>query len=323
MNFPRPLSHKSRLILAPLCAATLVAAAFAFTPTPDLAPASRGNHSFPTVAGASTLPAPKPTSHAASAPADSYEAYIDSADNYSRKERWADAARCYRHALRLNPASPLNSKLFANLGVCHTRLGEYDNALDNFEIALIKEPRSASILTSRAATYILMADDSAALADLNLAIEIDSLSPTPRRMRGQILLMRADYPHAEVDFHTLSDLDPTDPWGPAGMGETALADSRYSEAIQHFTRAIEIADNPDFRISLISAMLDSNRLADAETSIIEALKLYPHTGEFYLLRAMLHKTLHQNSAAEIDCQLARQYGIDPQTIAKYLATPSK
>lgn len=253
----------------------------------------------------------------------SYEALIDSADNYSRLERWNDAARCYRESLRINPASPLNSKLFANLGICLTRLGDYSGAIQAFDIALVKEPESAKILSSRASAHLLAGNDSLALADLDRAIMADSTSASPRRMHGQLMLVAQNVDRAEQDFIVLSKYDPADPWGPAGLGEVYSARDDHQKAIAMFTKAIELEDNADFRISLISSMLACNKLADAEDTIRQSLAIYPRTGEFYLLRALLHKTLHQNHDAEIDKKVAIEYGVDPQTVEKYLPEIAK
>lgn len=247
-----------------------------------------------------------------------YEALLDSADNYIRRERWQDAARCVRHALKLYPASPLNSKLFSNLGVCLTNCGDFSGAFEAFELALVREPDSPETLYSRAIAYMLSDSPDDARRDLQAALAVDSLNQKALRLHGQLSLMAGDTPAASADFQRLKAHFPSDPWGPAGIGECLIDNADNAAAIPFLQQAISLEDNPDFRISLISALMAENKLAEAENTIYESLKLYPREGELYLLRGVLHRTLHQNNDAELDKKIAIEYGVDPQTIEKYL-----
>lgn len=248
----------------------------------------------------------------------SYEALIDSAENLTRSDAWLEAAEIYRKSLRANPGSPLNSKIFANLGLCLTHIGNYTEALEAYDIALIKEPHSASILSGKGATLLIKGDIQASRQILEEALKVDSLYPTALRLHGQIMLMENNHDMAERDFSKLIIADPADPWGPAGVAEIKIAQNLFLDAIPLFDKAIQLQESADFRISLIAAMLKTNRLADAENAIREGLVIYPRQGEFYLLRALLHKTLHQNRDAEIDKKYAIEYGVDPQIIERYL-----
>lgn len=250
--------------------------------------------------------------------AQSYEAYIDSTDNYIKRERWDDAARCIRESLRINPGSPLNSKLFSNLGICLTKTGDLNGALEAFEISLVREPDSPATLSARATTYTLLGNDDAALADLSRSLALDSLQQSALRLHGQLLLVKNRYEEAEQNFKTLLNNFPSDPWGSAGLGECAVNREEYAKAIPLFRDALKLSDSPDFHISLIHALLMDGKLAAAEEAINTALKEYSNVGEIYLLRGILHKKLYQNSDMELDKKLAKEYGVDQQTIDIYL-----
>lgn len=248
----------------------------------------------------------------------SYEAIIDSAENLTGREEWERAEQFYREALRLKPASPLNSKLFANLGICLTYQGNYKGALEYFDIALIKEPDSPSILTSKSSAQMLNGDIDSAESGLAHAIASDSLYPSALRLHGQIMLLKNRLDEAESDFRQLCKADPTDSWGPGGMAEVLMAKNMPKDAIDLYIKALTLLESADFRISLIAAQMRADRYADAENSIREALVVFPEQGEFYLLRSILHKTLHQNRDAEIDKKYAIEHGVDPQMIEKYI-----
>lgn len=253
----------------------------------------------------------------------SYEALIDSAENLTKDNCWDQAASFYRRALKLNPGSPLNSKIFANLGLCLTHAGKTDEALEAYDIALVKEPESPAILTGKSSTLILTGDFIKAEQNLSKALSTDSLFPDALRLHGQLMLMNNDIRQAGIDFERLSRVAPYDSWGPGGMAEVSLAQNDLKEAIHLFNKALQLNDNSDFRISLIACLLRSNLLADAENTIRESITLYPQQGEFYFLRATLNKLLHQNRQAELDKKYAVEYGVDPQIIDKYLPAQLK
>ncbi len=258
-------------------------------------------------------------------PADSvtYEDLIDSAESYANRENWEMAVELYRGALRKNPSSPLNSKIFANLGLCLTELNQLEEALEAYSIALIKEPDSHPILYARARTLARYLDFDGAEADLEKILASDSTDVKALRLHGQLMLIDRNDGKALDDFKRLSMIAPDDAWAYAGQAEALENKGRLEEAIPLYKRAIELSDSPDIRMSLINAMIKATKYYDAENAIREALIIYPTVGEFYLLRGILHKKLHQINDVEIDKKYAIEYGVDPQTVEKYLPKISK
>lgn len=252
-----------------------------------------------------------------------YEALLDSAEVAFNKQDWEKAGNLYREALRQKPASPLNSKIFANLGLCLSGEGKFQDAIEAFNIALIKEPDNARILTRRASAYLMTDKPSDALEDINSALQADSLNSEALRIHGQIMLGSHNLQSAKEDFTRLMKVAPTDPWGPAGLGEIATANADYNQAIDYFKTALKLEENSDFRLSLISSLLATNRLSEAESILRESILLYKNVGEFYILRGKLHKVLHQNREMEADKKSAIEYGIDPQIVEQYLPSFGK
>lgn len=149
-------------------------------------------------------------------------------------------------------------------------------------------------------------------------MELDSLNVNALRLHGQLMLLLNRPSAAETDFRRLMTTEPSDPWGPAGMGEIMTMKECHKEAAELLAKALALEESSDFRISLIGAQLKSNQLSQAESTINESVRLYPTQPEFYLLRAIFHLTMHQNQDAELDKNLAKQYGLEPQLIEKYI-----
>ncbi len=247
-----------------------------------------------------------------------YEAYIDSAENYVKRERYADAARCYRESLRINPGSPLNSKIFANLGVCLTGAGEYTEALEAFDVALVREPESTSILNSRARTWLLMNKPENAMTDLDTSLAIDSLQREPLRMRGQLHMLSHNQAKAATDFKSLALNFPDEAWGYAGQAQCLMAGNNYSDAIPLLEKAIEIDDNPDFITSLATAQIETEHLQEAKETLREAIRRHPREASLYIVRAILHTRLYENEAAALDKKMAIDLGADPTAVEALL-----
>lgn len=240
-----------------------------------------------------------------------YEAYIDSADNYASREHYVEAARCYREALRANPGSPLNSKIFANLGICLTETGQLTEAIDALDVALVREPSSPHILTSRARALLLSDRRQDALTDLDAALAADSLHLPALRLRSQLHMLTADYPKAETDFTTIHTHYPAEDLGAIGLAQCHMMRGDFDAAITLYREAITLADEADTHVALASALLNARRNSEAGEMLREAIRLHPRCGELYLMRGVLHQRMYRTEEAMTDKKTALSLGVDP------------
>lgn len=251
---------------------------------------------------------------ASAAGAQSYTALADSADGYLKRERWADAARTLRQAMRIRPGNPANALLLSNLGVAQTNLGQYDDALQSFEAALALAPRSTAVLSNRARTYMSMRRNADAIADLSQALRIDSTLLWPRRMRGWLRLAETnDVEGALQDFryHTTAAPDSADAF--RGRGIAAYYSCLYAEADSALSRAIELEPSDDEAMLWRAATrIITNQFADAAADLSKAISIAPTNGDLFMLRAYLNRLRYRNTDAESDLKNARSYGANPQ-----------
>lgn len=277
-------------------------------------------------------------------PSERYLQLADSASIFMRNERWGEASRYISDALRLQPANPGNTLLFSNLGVCAHNLGDYDKALQSFDISLIKAPKSPVVLLQRAKTYIALQRPDDAIADLNTAIASDSLNADALRLRSALLLrsciesknIRTHEPcvptelnrtdSAMADFQRLTRISPSDPWPKAGLANTlCIKDPKGNLPTikKLLSEALEGAPDLETRLTAINIYLQTEELSLAEEAIRQSLKEYPREGMLYLQRALLHRQRYQNEEAEIDKKIAVKYGVDSQTIESYFPVSRK
>lgn len=254
-----------------------------------------------------------------------YQAYLQMADSarvYIAQERWGDAARCTRTALRIDPANVGNVMLFSNLGLAAGMEGKIGEAMECFDIALARAPKSIPILTSKAKVLVNASQTEEALETIDTILELDSVAQWPLQTRGLLRMRRHDYKGAYEDFSLLSKTWPRNTWGPAGMAKCMEMQGYVSEAAGYYRDALERCEPDDedrieFQLGLIENLGHGGKTREALEIVKEALADHPNDGRIYLLRGWLKNQLFIYREAEADKKLALAYGVDPQIVERY------
>lgn len=246
-----------------------------------------------------------------------YIALADSADNYIKEERWSDAEKTIRKALRLEPGNFTNSLLLSNLGVVQTQQGLYDDALESFRLGLSIAPKSSVLYNNRARTLLHLNRYDEALSDLNKSLNIDSIQEWPLQMRGFILLNK-NLEAAKNDFITLGNRFPKNSSAMTGLAAVAEKEERFDDALKYYNEALILEENPDIRFSRILLKINIDKYSEASADISEAISRYPDTGEFYLLRGLLKKLNFRYDEANVDKKIALDKGADKQLVEQIL-----
>lgn len=250
--------------------------------------------------------------------AQTYIQYVDSADNYIKRENWREAERMTIAALKAKPANKLNYLLWSNLGDIRTRMEDYDGALQAFEIALASAPKKEMILNNRAYTYLQMGDSDKAYEDINESLKLDSVQEWPLKMRGVLHLGKARYTDSEKDFESLRQHFPANASAYSGLGKIEAIKGNTGSAISLFEKSIELEQDEDTWFYLILVNVEAGNLPKGKEHLLVALKRYPRCGNLYLLRGLIHKKNFENNEADIDRKIALDYGADPHLVEQYL-----
>lgn len=255
--------------------------------------------------------------------AQTYIQLVDSADYHIKRGEWRQAEQATVAALKSMPANKLNSHLWSNLGDIRTRLQDYDGALQAFEIGLAQNPRSTKILCNRAYTLLAMDRRKDALADINAALELDSLLAWPRRMRATMAMADNRIDDAERDFKFLMLHHPDLAAPYAGLGKIAALRGDADRGIEMLRKSIEIEHSEESWFYLVLLNIEQDRLQQASELLAIAMKRYSRSGNMYLLRGVIHKKRFENTLAETDKKNARDYGADPQLIERFFPRTQK
>lgn len=254
-----------------------------------------------------------------------YKKYLQMADSarvHIAEERWGDAARCTREALRIDPANVGNVMLFSNLGLAAGMEGKIGEAMQSFDIALSRAPKNLAILTSKAKVLVHASDTEGALQTLDEILREDSVAEWPLQTRGLLRMRGHDFKGAYSDFSLLAKSWPRNTWGPAGMAKCMELQGYPSEAAGYYRDAISRAgeEDPDlveFQLGLIENLGHTGKTEEGLEITKEALKMRPNDGRLYLLRGWLKRQLLIYREAEADKKLAIAYGVDPQTVERF------
>lgn len=247
----------------------------------------------------------------------SYLERADSADRYIKMERWDDAERNLKDALRLEPANPGNALLLSNLGYVQTMLGKTDDALLSYDVSLSIAPRSAVVLSNRALTYIFSGKKDKAMADLNASLAIDSTRAMPLRWRGMLRLEEGDFEGARHDFNMLLRTDNKSADAYDGLTQCAIHDANFDRALEFASKALQIEPTAERYFTKASIEIDTSRLPEATETLRAAIKEFDRNPELYLLRAKLHELNYRREDCELDKKTALELGLDPQLLLQY------
>ncbi len=138
---------------------------------------------------------------------------------------------------------PEHAGLLGARGALNLELKRYSAALSDLEAAVQHAPGNPAALTNRAQAYRQFERVDEALADLDRAIAIDPDFVPARFNRGAILFTRGEYPRALADFDHCIAVEPhaAAPYFNRAVARDAMGD--VERAIPDLERFLQITEN--------------------------------------------------------------------------------
>lgn len=115
-------------------------------------------------------------------------------NSYGKWETMVEA--CSRVIAR----DPRAAWAFSNRSLAHERLGNFDKALADGNMAVALSPRMSDAYSNRASILVALKDYDRALLDIKKALELDSINTAALVNRGYIHEQRGDRDQAIVDY---------------------------------------------------------------------------------------------------------------------------
>jgi tetratricopeptide (TPR) repeat protein/V8-like Glu-specific endopeptidase len=186
--------------------------------------------------------------------------------------------------------------------------------------------------TARGQAYDTLGQYPQAIADFDLALTLDPKHVLTYLARGQTKNHAGKYPEAIADFELALKLDPQNQIVASAKssvyvssGQSKYNSGKYEAAITDFTLALKLeSENITNRNSFLPAYIFRglssyrlNRYADGISDLTKAISIEPKNILLYTVRANIYTDWGKSDLALTDLDRAIQ--IDPQSIAAYTA----
>ena len=132
-------------------------------------------------------------------------ALIGRGDAYTAKGNYDQAIADYNRAIMLDPK---HAPAYKSLGYAYYAKRDYDRAIADYNRAIMLDPKDASAYEGRAGVYYANGNNDQAIADYNQAITLFPRYVGAYFERGGAYGAKKDYAHAIADYTQTIRLDP-------------------------------------------------------------------------------------------------------------------
>jgi tetratricopeptide (TPR) repeat protein len=234
-----------------------------------------------------------------------------------RVHLWKDPVRLWESASLAEPQSSIPHVALGNLKLSQ---GEYDLALQSFDLALARSPRSASIQQNIAEVYARRGDYQRAAAEAGKAINLDPTHFPSYITAGIAFMMRNQPRDAFLMFNEALRLRPTDPTALYNMGALFYDQQRYVQAAQLLKQSLNA--RPHDADTLFRLGMSSYRAGDvngAVEALSDCLEEAPGRLDARINLAGILVTLHREEEARQSLEVALQAEPENEEAMKTMA----
>lgn len=239
-----------------------------------------------------------------------YLSIVDSAQYYIDNKRWDKAEKHLLDAIKLRPADSGNVMLWSNLGVVRTHIGDYPGAIEAYDAALARAPRSVVLLSNKGSALISAGQYEQAKEILSEAIGIDSLLKRPRLFRAMLEMRDNNTEKAEEDYRFIIQNDSICDQAYAGLSQCKLQEGNLTEAEILIDRALQISEQEEYYCLATLIKSEMEKLSEARQTVMEGIRKYPDSGNLYLHLSYINRLSHLNNEAESAYKTAVRLGFD-------------
>jgi predicted CXXCH cytochrome family protein len=199
--------------------------------------------------------------------------YLELGDAYCNISQYQKAVEPYQQAIARRPGSALLLRRLAN---ALKGSGQPQQALDALVRATQSEPSNAEAWYDLGLLQSDAGRKPEAIASLRRATELDPEFADAHNSLGAVLAEAGQFDQAEAAFRAALRIQPTLGVANANLANVLASKNALAEAAWHYERSSgKAADQFNYGVTLVRM----NRLADAETHIMAALKDDPNLPE--------------------------------------------
>jgi len=192
----------------------------------------------------------------------------------------------YKEVFRLDPTDTESALWLARL---YRLRKEYDKAEEVLRSLLKTDPDNEAVVEEL--TQVLLDEDKSAEA-VSVLEETTSRTSSPALLDllGDAYTQTHELAKAEAAYRKAADLDPSDSGHLRGLGQTLLAEEKYSDALTVYQKLSDLMpDDADVYLRLGQIYRELNKLDLAEQSLLKARQYEPGSPEVMYNEAMLYE----------------------------------
>lgn len=242
--------------------------------------------------------------------AQSYNEIVEQAMGCVKKDSLVQAEQLFRKALKLEPNNARNALLFSNLGTVQKRLGETDEAIESYTLALNIIPYSTAMLLNRAALYLEKDLLQKAYLDYCNVIDLVPKNQEARLFRAYIYMQRREYKEARVDYNVVLEQDVKNKTARIGLAMLDEKEGRFQSAMDAMNRLV--SDYPqDISVWKMRANMEweHGQLDAALYDLDEVLKLDARDAASYVMKGDIYLEQKKKSDAREAYEKAITFGV--------------
>jgi SpoVK/Ycf46/Vps4 family AAA+-type ATPase len=177
-------------------------------------------------------------------------------------------------------SNPTDAKTYYQLGNEYYEKGDYDKAIENYNMAILLNPVFSEAYFNRALSYYQLKNFDKSISDYTKSMELDPQNPIIYNNRGDAFYRKQDFQSAIKDYDKAISLNPNYLKAYYNRGLSYASIEEYEKAVEDFSKVLKL--KPDFAEAYHLRGLAyeyAGSLSNAVSDYTKALELNPELTE--------------------------------------------
>jgi len=176
--------------------------------------------------------------------------------------------------------NPTDAKTYYQMGNDYYEKGDYDKAIENYNMAILLNPVFSEAYFNRALSYYQLKNFDKSIADYTKSMELDPQNPIIFNNRGDAFYRKQDFQSAVKDYDKAISLNPNYLKAFYNRGLSYASIEEYEKAVEDFTKVIKLKEDFAEAYHLRGLAYEyAGNMANAITDYTKALELNPELSE--------------------------------------------
>ncbi|MBN1170390.1 AAA family ATPase [Candidatus Micrarchaeota archaeon] len=140
--------------------------------------------------------------------------------------------------------NPTDAKTYYQMGNDYYEKGDYDRAIENYNMAILLNPVFSEAYFNRALSYYQLKNFDKSIADYTKSMELDPQNPIIYNNRGDAFYRKQDFQSAVKDYDKAITLNPNYLKAFYNRGLSYASMEEYEKAVEDFSKVVKL--KPDF-----------------------------------------------------------------------------